>query len=96
MLDIQVDRGDIGVTVTQAPVPKMDVHTRNGDITLTLPEHAGFQLDGSTSQGDISSEFGSSLRIDSSGRSATIKGQNGTGPQITVNTDRGTVSVKKS
>ena len=96
LLDLKVDRGDIGVTSTHAPLPKMDIHTRNGDINLTLPEHAGFQLDGSTSQGDISSGFGSSLRIDSSGHSATIKGQNGSGPQITVNTDRGTVSVKKS
>jgi DUF4097 and DUF4098 domain-containing protein YvlB len=96
LLDLKVDRGDIGVTATRAPLPKMDIHTRNGDINLTLPEHAGFQLDGSTSQGDINSGFGSSLRIDSSGRSATIRGQNGSGPQITVNTDRGTVSVKKS
>ncbi len=91
LLDLKVDRGDIGVTSTHAPLPKMDIHTRNGDINLTLPEHAGFQLDGSTSQGDISSGFGSSLRIDSSGHSATIRGQNGSGPQITVNTDRGTV-----
>ena len=96
LLDIKLDRGDIGVTSTHTPLPKMDIHTRNGDINLSLPEHAGFQLDGSTSQGDINSGFGSSLRIDSSGRSATIKGQNGSGPQITVNTDRGTVSVKKS
>jgi DUF4097 and DUF4098 domain-containing protein YvlB len=96
LLDLKVERGDIGVTATHAPLPKIDIHTRNGDINLALPEHAGFQLDGSTSQGDINSGFGSSLRIDSSGRSATIRGQNGAGPQITVNTDRGTVSVKKS
>jgi DUF4097 and DUF4098 domain-containing protein YvlB len=94
-LDLKVDRGDIGVTATHAPLPKMDIHTRNGDITLTLPEHAGFQIDGSTSQGDIDSGFGSSLRIENSGRSATIKGQNGTGPEIMVSTDRGTVSLKK-
>jgi DUF4097 and DUF4098 domain-containing protein YvlB len=96
LLDIKIDRGDVGVTATHMPLPKMDIHTRNGDINLSLPERAGFQIDGSTSQGDINSGFGSSLRIDSSGRSATIKGQNGSGPQITVNTDRGTVSVKKS
>jgi DUF4097 and DUF4098 domain-containing protein YvlB len=96
LLDLKVDRGDIDVTATRGPLPKIDIHTRNGDVNLALPEHAGFQLDGSTSQGDITSAFGSSLRIDSSGRSATIRGQNGAGPQITVYTDRGTVSVKKS
>ena len=97
LLDLKLDHaGTSGVTATHAPLPKIDIHTRNGDINLALPEHAGFQLDGSTSQGDINSGFGSSLRIDSSGHSATIRGQNGSGPQITVNTDRGTVSVKKS
>lgn len=51
LLDLKVERGDIGVTATHSPLPKMDLHTRNGDINLTLPEHAGFQIDGSTSQG---------------------------------------------
>lgn len=95
LLDVKVDRGDIQFNATRAPLPKVDMHTRNGDITLALPENAGFQLDGSTSQGEIQSGFGSHLRIDSSGRSATIKGQNGAGPQITVVTDRGEISVKK-
>ena len=94
-LDLKVDRGDIGFTATQAPLPKVDIYTRNGDITLTLPESAGFQLDGSTHRGDIESTFGPSLQVQSSGRSATIKGRNGNGPGITVVTDRGTVFLKK-
>ncbi len=95
-LDLTVERGDVEVSVGKAPVPKIDVHTHNGDITLALPEGAGFQLDGSTSQGEIDSGFGTHLQIQNSGHGATIRGQNGNGPQITVATDRGGVSIKKS
>jgi DUF4097 and DUF4098 domain-containing protein YvlB len=95
-LDLMVDRGDIHVTVDKSPVPKMDVHTRNGDITLALPEKAEFQLDGSTSQGDVDNEYGGGLQTQSSGRAASIRGRAGNGPVVTVGTDRGMVTVKKS
>jgi hypothetical protein len=74
----------------------MDVHTRNGDITLALPEKAEFQLDGSTSQGDVDNEYGGGLQTQSSGRAASIRGRAGNGPVVTVGTDRGMVTVKKS
>jgi hypothetical protein len=95
-LDLMVERGDIQVSVGKAPVPKIDVHTHNGDLTLALPEKAEFQLDGSTSQGDVDNEYGGGLQTQSSGRAATIKGRVGNGPMVTVGTDRGGVSVKKS
>jgi DUF4097 and DUF4098 domain-containing protein YvlB len=95
-LDLVVDRGDIHVTVGRTPVPKMDVHTRNGDITLALPEKAEFQLDGSTSQGDVDNEYGGGLQTQSNGRAASVRGRIGNGPVVTIGTDRGMVSVKKS
>jgi DUF4097 and DUF4098 domain-containing protein YvlB len=95
-LDLMVNRGDIHVTVGKSPVPKMDVHTRNGDITLALPDKAEFQLDGSTSQGDVDNEYGGGLQTQSNGRAASIRGRAGNGPVVTVGTDRGMVSVKKS
>jgi DUF4097 and DUF4098 domain-containing protein YvlB len=95
-LDLMVDRGDIQITVGKTPVPKIDVHTRNGDITLALPEKAEFQMAGSTSQGDVDNEFGGGLQTQSNGRAATIKGHAGNGPLVTIGTDRGTISVKKS
>jgi DUF4097 and DUF4098 domain-containing protein YvlB len=94
-LDLTVDRGDIQVTASKGPLPKMDVHSRNGDIALTLPDHAGFELNGSTSQGEVENEFGNSLETHTDGRAATIRGQTGNGPQIRVTTDRGSVTVKK-
>jgi len=95
-LDLMVDRGDIHVTVGKSPVPKMDVHTRNGDVTLALPEKAEFQLDGTTSQGDVDNEYGGGLQTQSNGHAASVRGRVGNGPLVTVGTDRGMVSVKKS
>ncbi len=95
-LDLMVDRGDIHVTVNKSPVPKMDVHTRNGDVTLALPEKAEFQLDGSTSQGDVENEYGGALQTQSNGHAASVRGRVGNGPLVTVGTDRGMVSVKRS
>ncbi len=95
-LELNVDRGDIEVTGTRAPLPKMDVHTRNGDITLTLPDKAGFDLDGKTAAGEVNNEFGAPLSNHSDGREATVKGKVGNGPVLTVVTDRGTMTIKKN
>lgn len=94
-LELNVDRGDIQVSASKSPLPKMDVHSRNGDITLTLPDRAGFDLDGKTGSGEVQNDFGSPLETKNDGRSATIKGRVGSGPQLVVVTDRGTLSVKK-
>jgi len=94
-LDLNVDRGDIHVTVNKTPVPKIDIHTHNGDIGLSLPENAEFQLDGTTSQGDIDNEFGGGLHSESNGRASTIRGQVGNGPTVNIGTDRGSISIRK-
>lgn len=95
-LDLMVDRGDIEIADTKLPLSKIDAHTHNGDISVAVPESAAFQIDGSTSQGDGVNEFGAGIRQESSGHSATIKGGNGSGPLITIETDRGTITLKKS
>jgi len=95
-LEISVEHGDIQVTETKMPLPKMDIHSHNGDVTLAMPEKAGFDLDGKTGQGEVSNDFGDPLKTEQSGRAATIKGKQGSGPDIKVGTDRGTLTVKKS
>jgi DUF4097 and DUF4098 domain-containing protein YvlB len=94
-LELNVDRGDIQVSASQSPLPKMDIHSHNGDITLTLPDKAGFDLDGKTGAGEVENEFGSPLENHSDGRSAWVKGRVGNGPPLVVATDRGTLSIKK-
>jgi DUF4097 and DUF4098 domain-containing protein YvlB len=95
-LDLQIERGDINVSVSKTPVPKMDVHTHNGDIGLALPAKADFELNATTEQGDADNNYGDSLQTQTSGHAASIRGQAGNGPAITLETDRGSVSVKKS
>ena len=95
-IDFMVDRGDLQITATKTPVPKIDAHTRNGDITVTLPANAEFQIDGSTGAGDGVNEFGDGVRQESNGHAATIRGGNGNGPMITIGTDRGMIVLKKS
>lgn len=95
-LELLLERGDIRVTVTKAPVPKIDAHTRNGDVTLALPEHADFQLEGTTAQGEVENEYGSPLEVNSQGRSATVSGRSGSGPVVSVGTNRGMLAVRKS
>ena len=95
-LELTVDRGDVQITETKTPLPKMEIRSRNGDITLSIPESAGFELDGRTNQGEISNEFGSALVNDSEGRGSTIKGKVGNGPRIVLSSDRGRLSIKKN
>lgn len=95
-LDLMVDRGDIQVTMTKTPLSKVNAHTRNGDIVVAVPEKAEFSIDGSTSRGDGLNDFGSGIRQESNGAGSTIKGQVGNGPLITIETDRGMITLKKS
>ena len=95
-LDLVVNRGDLAITATRSPLPRIDARTRNGDITLNVPDKAAFHLNGSTGQGDVDNSYGSPLEAETSGHSASIRGQTGNGPQITLTSQRGTISVKKS
>jgi DUF4097 and DUF4098 domain-containing protein YvlB len=93
-LELAIDRGDIQISSSKTPVPKIEAHTRNGDITLTLPEHADFQLEGTTNQGEAENNYGD-LEQHSDGHTANIRKRGGTGPRITVSTGRGNLAVKK-
>jgi DUF4097 and DUF4098 domain-containing protein YvlB len=96
-LELSLDRGDVQVTQTKTPLPKMDIHLRlNGDITLTVPEKAEFELDGRTGQGEVDNDFGSPLANHSDGHSATVVGRVGNGPLITLATKRGKLSIRKN
>ena len=96
-LEMTLDRGDVQVTQTKTPLPKMEIRTRNGDLTLTAPEKSSFELDGRTGQGVASNEFGAGVEGASEGRGATLKGRaGGGGAKIILNTDRGSVTIRKN
>ncbi len=94
-LDLTLERGDI--TLRPAKIlPKIEVHTRSGDIDLALPLGAKFDLKASTDRGEVHNDYGDPLKIDDSHRGATIAGSSGSGPQLRLETGRGTVTVRKA
>ncbi|MGA2881553.1 MAG: DUF4097 family beta strand repeat-containing protein [Bryobacteraceae bacterium] len=95
-LDLTLDRGDIDLKPGKT-LPKMEVHTRSGDINLALPSGAKFDLRASTEHGDADNEYGDPLREEEAGHGNTIAGSTGGGgPQLRLETGRGSVSVRKA
>jgi DUF4097 and DUF4098 domain-containing protein YvlB len=95
-VELDLDHGDVEVIQTKMPVPRLDLRTRKGDIALTLPEKASFDLDGQTRQGDINNDLGDALKVEQEGRGGTIKGKVGSGPVVRLNTERGSLTVRKN
>ncbi len=95
-LEVQMDRGDIELRPGSVPLSRMDVQTRSGDIELSLPPAAAFNLTATTSHGDITNDYGSSLRQDSEGRGTALRGSVGSGPSITLHSERGQITVRKA
>ena len=95
-LEISVDRGDIDLRPERAPLARMDVHTRSGDIELALPVDAKFDLKASTKHGDVSNDYGAPLKTQPEGRGADLGGSVGDGPTLTLNSDRGSITVRKA
>jgi len=94
-LDLTVERGDIDLRPGKN-LPKMDVHTRSGDITLALAPGSKFDLKASTHRGDASNDYGEPLREEESGRGNVIQGSTGGGPELRLETGRGSVTVRKA
>ncbi len=95
-LDLAVDRGDIDLRPGRLPLSSMVVHTRSGNIELAIPETAKFQLTASTDHGDIDNEFGDTLKEQTSGSSAKLEGSIGSGPELNLTTQRGSITLRKA
>jgi len=95
-LTVSLERGDIELRPGKLPLARMDVETRSGDIELSVPAAAKLDLTASTARGDATNDFGSPLRVESSGRGSAVKGSISGGPTVNVHTERGTVVVRKA
>jgi DUF4097 and DUF4098 domain-containing protein YvlB len=95
-LEVRVDKGDIDLKPGRLPLGKMVVHTRSGNIELALPQSAAFALTASTDRGEIENEFGEALKQRTQGRGARLEGAIGAGPDLTLSTDMGSITVRKS
>ncbi|MBV9302254.1 MAG: DUF4097 family beta strand repeat protein [Acidobacteriaceae bacterium] len=95
-LELTADKSDIELRPARLPLAKMMVHTRSGNIEVALPETATFALTASTDHGEIENEFGEALKQHAQGPGARLEGAIGTGPELTLTTDRGSITVRKS
>ena len=94
-LELELERGDVVLRPHNQPLAKIDARCRNvGNIELVLPAEAKFDLVASTDKGEVRNDYGGSVKVDSEGRSATMKMPGG-GPSIHVSTARGTLTVRK-
>jgi DUF4097 and DUF4098 domain-containing protein YvlB len=94
-LELENARGDVELHPGRLPLPSIEAHTGSGRIDLVLPEKAAFQLDATAERGEAVNDFGSQIRKESAGRSATLKGKVGNGPILHVVSSRGSISVRK-
>ena len=94
-LEIDLERGDLNLEPLQIPLSRIQATTHSGDTTLVLPESAGFSIRAATKSGEISNGLGSGFKVDSDGRRETLVGAMGTGPQIALEADRGSISVRR-
>lgn len=94
-LEVDVDRGDLEIRPARTPLAKMSLKTRAGHVNLSLPPAAKFEIKASTNKGDIGNEWGSPLVQRSEGRGQTLQGSVGQGPEITITTERGQITVSK-
>jgi DUF4097 and DUF4098 domain-containing protein YvlB len=101
-LELTMDHGDITLRPAHVPLPKIDARTRNGQVEISLPGKAEFDLKAITNHGEVNNEYGDSLRTVSDDQErgrrrhgGSITGTMGQGPTIIVQTDRGSVTVRR-
>src|SRR6185437_9962680 len=95
-LDLTVDRGDVELRPQSAPLGRIAVHARSGNIDIALPAGANFAMNAATGNGDIDNEFGGGLSERSEGRGAKLEGSVGDGPDVSLITQHGHITVRKS
>lgn len=95
-LDLTVDRGDVELLPQSVPLGRIVVHARSGNIEMALPVAAKFALNAATGNGDIDNQFGGGLKGNSEGRGAKLDGSVGDGPDVSLITQHGNITVRKS
>ncbi|MDX1982423.1 MAG: DUF4097 family beta strand repeat-containing protein [Bryobacteraceae bacterium] len=91
--EVTVDRGDIELRPL-AQFGKLDVRTSNGNVDFVVPPGARFDLSAKTSRGEIINDYGAPLREESEDKGGSLKGSVGSGPQVSLTTERGSITVR--
>ncbi len=95
-LDLDVDRGDIELRPEHSAIGRIAVHARSGNIELAVPAAAHFALNADTENGEIDNQFGDGFKESSEGRGARLEGSVGSGPDVNLVTQHGSITVRKA
>ncbi len=95
-VNIDVDRGDVGLIQTRPETGRLDVKVGSGDIELALPEATQFAIDAGTERGEVVNKFGARLKEETEGRGGKLLAVAAGAPQVTLKTGRGSLTVRKS
>lgn len=94
-LEVDVDKGDVGLRPGHVPLGKIVVHAHSGDIDLAMPRSANFALLASTDHGSIENDLGVSFNERTEGHGSRLEGTSGSGPDLHLNTNRGDITLHK-
>ncbi|HZO52890.1 MAG TPA: DUF4097 family beta strand repeat-containing protein [Bryobacteraceae bacterium] len=92
--DIQLDRGDLNVRPGRLPLAVMTLNTRAGNVELVLPEKSQFSLSAEVDKGEIDLNLPGQWRVEEEGKGQKVRGAVGTGPSITILSDRGELRIR--
>jgi DUF4097 and DUF4098 domain-containing protein YvlB len=95
-LDLDVDRGDIELRPEHSAMGRIAVHARSGNIELAVTPTAHFALNADTENGEIDNQLGDGLKESSEGRGARLEGSVGSGPDVNLVTQHGSITVRKA
>lgn len=95
-LEVKLERGDVEVRPSRAPIPKMHIVTESGNIELSLPDKARFSLKATARKGDIENDYGDVLRRVEEGRGAALAGSVGDGPPVILLSEHGRIRVRRA
>jgi hypothetical protein len=94
--------GDVRLRPAGTTLPQIAAKTRDGNVELLLPENGRFTLRAMSDRGEVTNDFGPALQVipgrrgDEVGRhGGSIVGSVGQGPSMVVETDRGSITVRK-
>jgi len=94
-IELELDEGDIFLAPRRSPTGRIRAATRSGDIEVALPAGSRLQLEAVTRRGGIDNLFGAPFEVSEEGGQAWLKGDAGAGPQVTLSTGRGRITLRK-
>jgi Putative adhesin len=95
-LELETERGDIDLDPGKQPLPRIEARSRSGNIEISLPGNAKFEIEAAAERGETHNEFGPAITTQGGSRNSSLRGGVGGGPMIRLNTDRGSITVRRT